>query len=89
MDLSFGRSRGTLKAAPLRLDYPRLIAILTATQGASRTARVAGRIQAGGLNGSADGLVALFDPGSDWIAVTAVLGGSFNPRVARLRRKPV
>jgi hypothetical protein len=89
MDLSFGRNRAMHKAAPLRLDYPRLIAILTSVQGASRTVQVAARLQSGSLNGTPDGLVALFDPGADWMAVTAVLGGSFNPRVARLRRKPV
>ena len=89
MDLSFGRNRVKRQTVPLRLDYPRLIAILTSVQGASRTAQLAGRVEAGSLSGTPDGLVALFDPGCDWIAVTAVLGGSFNPRVARLRRKPV
>jgi hypothetical protein len=89
MDLSFGRNRARRTAAALRLDYPRLLAILASVQGASRTARVAGRLSRGGTTCAEDGLVALFDPGADWIAVTAVLGGSFNQRAARLRRKPV
>jgi hypothetical protein len=89
MDLSFGRKGARRAATALRLDYPRLLAILASVQGSSRTARVASRLSGGEATRAEDGLVALFDPGADWIAVTAVLGGSFNPRAARLRRKPV
>jgi hypothetical protein len=89
MDLSFGRKHARRTVAALRLDYPRLIAILASVQSASRTAQVAGRLSRGRISPAEDGLVALFDPGADWMAVTAKLGGSFNPRVARLGRKPV
>jgi hypothetical protein len=83
MDLSFGRAR-VKPAASLPLDYPRLVAILTSLQGASRTAQVAGRLlREDGAGRPSEGLVALFDPQCDWMAAATSLEGSFNPRLVR------
>lgn len=89
MDLSFGdfaqhKLRAGSAAAPLRLDFPRLIAILASIQGASRTAQVAGwlpQADAAGRN-QAGSLVAILDPQADWMVAAAAQRWSFNPKVA-------
>ncbi|MDB5662711.1 MAG: hypothetical protein JWM38_2393 [Sphingomonas bacterium] len=84
MDLSFGRGWKTTAAASLRLDYPRLVAILASAQGSSRTAEVASQIAIAGDTpvGTVQGLVAVLDPRPGWLVAGRVLSGSFNPEVA-------
>ena len=87
MDLSFGRARRRRAIAPLRLDYPRLIAILSAAQAASRTAEIDGRLArlGAGVPRPLEELVALLDPGGQ-VAGAGALNGSFNPGVAACPR---
>ena len=94
MDLSFGRDlaiRNARAAAagtamPRALDYLRLIATLASAQSATRTAQTAARLRDGAGAARADGMVAMMDPASDWIAAGIALGGSFHPKVARRRQ---
>lgn len=84
MDLSFGRTRKRRTAAPVRLDYPRLTAIVAAAQAASATAGVEGRLS---QHGSArvtpvEGLVALLESDAGWMEAARALRGSFHPGVA-------
>ncbi len=84
MDLSFGRKRRRRTAAPVRLDYPRLTAILAAAQANSATARIEGCLSHGGgaQITPVDGLVALLESGSGWSEGARAMGGSFHPGVA-------
>ena len=89
MDLSFGLSRERRTAAePVRLDFPRLIAILAATQAASRTAGIADQLSRPEhtVGSPVEALVALFDAGRQRGAAQHVLAGSFNPAAAGQRR---
>ena len=84
MDLSFGRSRKRRSATAVRLDYPRLTAIVASAQAASETARIEGRLSRdGSAQGTpVEGLVALLESGSGWIEAARALDGSFHPGVA-------
>ena len=84
MDLSFGRGRRGHAAEPVRLDYPRLIAILVALQAASRSAQVESALAApaAGPASPVDRLVALLNRAPGYAAAARAPGGSFNPSVA-------
>ena len=84
MDLSFGRKRKRRTTAPVRLDYPRLTAILASAQANSATARIDGRLaqDSSGRVTPVEGLVALLESGSGWIEAARALEGSFHPGVA-------
>ncbi len=81
MDLSFGRARRARRAAPVRLDYPQLIAILAATQAGSRTAQLENRLAQGvaTLASPVAALVVLLESGSGWMDAARLLDGRFHP----------
>jgi len=88
MDLSFGLDRDRrIAAEPVRLDFPRLIAILAAAQAASRTARIADQLARPerAICGSVEALVALFDESRNRGSAERALAGSFNPGAAGQR----
>lgn len=84
MDLSFGRKRKRRSAVPVRLDFPRLTAILASAQAASAVAAIEARLS---HHGSAEvtpveGLVALLESDAGWMQAARALDGSFHPGVA-------
>ena len=85
MDLSFGRKRKRRTAVPVRLDYPRLTAIVAAAQAASATAGIEGRLsrEGGAQVTPVEELVAMLESGAGWIEAAHALGGSFHPGVAQ------
>ncbi|WP_156679406.1 hypothetical protein [Sphingomonas profundi] len=90
MDLGFTRLDALRcdAAAPLPLDYVRLVASLAAMQSATRTAAVEARLSTGTFDSAHPivALVKLLAAGPGWASSVTTLGGSFHPALAATNR---